>query len=95
MARIFLQDMIEDFRFEDLPPTWNSFDLESFSKKRLWDYQQSAVKNAIKALWKYFEDFVDYQDAERLERKQERKQKFFNWYKLTFGQEFGQPLVLS
>ncbi len=33
MARIFLQDMIEDFRFEDLPPTWNSFDLESFSKK--------------------------------------------------------------
>ncbi len=80
--RILLQDMIEDLRFEDLPAYWNSFDLESFSKnKRLWDYQQSAVKNAIKALWKYFEDFVDYQDGERLERNQERKQKLFKWYK--------------
>jgi len=34
--KIFLQDMIENLRFEDLPPTWNTFDLESFSKdKRL------------------------------------------------------------
>ena len=55
--KIFLQDMIENLRFEDLPPTWNTFDLESFSKdKRLWDYQQNALKNAIKALWKYIED---------------------------------------
>ncbi len=51
MVRIFLQDIIEDLRFEDLPSNWNSFDLESFSKnKKLWDYQQSAVKNAIKVL---------------------------------------------
>jgi len=80
MTRVFLQDIIEDLRFEDLPANWNSFDLEAFSKsKRLWDYQQEAVKNAIKILWKYFEDFVDYQrDAEV---SQERKQKFFNWYK--------------
>ncbi|MDI6839868.1 MAG: DEAD/DEAH box helicase family protein [bacterium] len=82
MVRIFLQDIIEDLRFEDLPANWNSFDLESFSKnKKLWDYQQEAVKNAVKVIWKYFEDFVDYQDGERLEIYQERKQKFFNWYK--------------
>jgi len=63
-----------------LPANWNSFDLEAFSKsKRLWDYQQEAVKNAIKILWKYFEDFVDYQRG--VEVSQERKQKFFNWYK--------------
>jgi len=80
MARVFLQDIIEDLRFEDLPANWNSFDLEAFSKsKRLWDYQQEAVKNAIKILWKYFEDFVDYQRG--VEVSQERKQKFFNWYK--------------
>jgi len=81
MARVFLQDIIEDLKFEDLPFNWNSFNLESFSKtKRLWDYQQKAVKNAVMALWKYFEDFVDYRDGERLEANQERKQKLFKWY---------------
>jgi hypothetical protein len=80
--KTFLQDMIDDFRFEDLPPNWNSFDLESFSRnKKLWDYQQSTLKNAIKVLWKYFEDFVDYNENEKLETNQERKQKFFNWYR--------------
>ncbi|MEO0114451.1 MAG: DEAD/DEAH box helicase family protein [candidate division WOR-3 bacterium] len=82
MAKIFLQDIIEDFRFEELPANWNSFDLEGFSKKkRLWDYQQEAVKNAIKILWKYFEDFADYQKDEKLEINQIRKQKFLEWYK--------------
>jgi len=81
MPRI-LQDIIEDFRFEDLPFNWNSFDLVSFSKnKRLWDYQQNAVKNAIKVLWKYFDDFADYKEDETLDAGQERKQKFFKWYK--------------
>ncbi|MDD5689480.1 MAG: DEAD/DEAH box helicase family protein, partial [Caldisericia bacterium] len=79
--KIFLQDMIEDLRFEDLPPAWNTFDLESFSKdKRLWDYQQNALKNAIKVLWKYFEDFADYQEKENLEINGERKRDFFKWY---------------
>lgn len=26
----------------------------------LWDYQQKAVENAIKALWKYYEGFRNY-----------------------------------
>jgi len=79
--RILLQDMIEDLRFEDLPPAWNTFDLESFSNdKRLWDYQQDALKNAIKVLWKYFEDFADYKEKENLEINGERKKDFFKWY---------------
>ncbi len=82
MSRVFLQDIIEDLRFDDLPSNWNSFDLESFSKNKiLWDYQQEAVKNAIKVLWRYFEDFVDYQENERIETNQWRKQFFFKWYK--------------
>ncbi|VUT25143.1 MAG: Type III restriction enzyme, res subunit [Candidatus Methanolliviera sp. GoM_oil] len=84
MTRIFLQDIIEDLRFEDLPPNWNSYDLENFSKsKKLWDYQQKAVKNAVKVLWKYYEDFVDYKEGEILEVNQERKHSFFNWYKIN------------
>ncbi len=81
MTTIFLQNTIEDLRFEDLPPSWNSFDLETFSKsKKLWDYQQKAVENAIKVLWEYFEDFVDYQAGESLGKSQERKQRFSQWY---------------
>ena len=77
MARMFLQDIIENLGFEDLPYNWNSFDLESFSKsKKLWDYQRDALKNAIKVLKKYFEDFVDYQGGEKLEANQKRKKKF-------------------
>ena len=83
MARIFLQNIIEESKiFGDLPANWNSFDLENFSKtKKLWDYQQKALKNAITVLWKYFEDFTDYQEDERLEVNQERKRKFFKWYR--------------
>jgi len=82
MTGIFLQNIIEDIKFEDLPANWNSFDLEIFSRnKSLWDYQQQALKNAIKALWKYFENIVDYQENENLEISQERKQKFFQWYR--------------
>lgn len=82
MVKVFLQKIIDDLRFDNLPPNWNSFDLNSFSKsKNLWDYQQDAVENAIKVLWKYFEDFVDYQENGRLELNLERKQKFFEWYK--------------
>jgi type III restriction enzyme len=77
--KTFLQDMIDDFRFEDLPPNWNSFDLESFSRnKKLWDYQQSTLKNAIKVLWKYFEDFVDYNENEKLEVRINRENKNFS-----------------
>ncbi|MGB4458935.1 MAG: hypothetical protein WBI60_08185, partial [Defluviitoga tunisiensis] len=80
--RALLQDMIQDISFDDLPPSWNTFDIESFSKsKKLWDYQQEAVKNAIKVLWKYFEDFENYQENEDLEINDRRKNKFFKWYK--------------
>jgi len=38
MTRIFLQNMIEDLKFGDLPANWNSFSLENFSNtKKLWD----------------------------------------------------------
>jgi len=76
--KIFLQDMIENLRFEDLPLAWNTFDLESFSKdKRLWDYQQNALKNAIKVLWKYFENYADYQEKEKLDVNVERKKRCY------------------
>ncbi len=82
MVKVLLQKMIEDIEFENLPYNWNSFNLDSFSKnKKLWDYQKDAIKNAIKVLWKYYQDFVDYQKGESLENvNQERKRKLFEWY---------------
>lgn len=82
MARVFLQDMVDDLRFDALPVNWTSFDLATFSTtKRLWDCQQKAVESAIKVLWKYYDDFVDYQAGERLEVNQERKRRFSDWYR--------------
>lgn len=82
MARTHLQYMINDIRFEDLPANWNSFDLRSFSEtKKLWDHQVKAVENALKVLWKYYEDIIDYQEGESLELNKKRKEKFYKWYK--------------
>ncbi|MGH7909415.1 MAG: DEAD/DEAH box helicase family protein, partial [Thermodesulfobacteriota bacterium] len=81
MVRIYLQEMTEDIRFDDLPVNWNYSDLTTFSTtKRLWDYQQKAVENAIKVLWKYYEDFAEYNQGERVEVNRERERKFFQWY---------------
>ena len=81
MNKLYLRDMAEDLQYEDLPPNWNTFDLETFSKdKKLWDYQQDAVRNAIKVLWKYYEDFVDYRNNENATANKYRKKLFFEWY---------------
>ncbi len=82
MSRVYLQKMVDDIRFEGLPANWNSFDIDAFSRtKTLWDYQRKAVENAIKALWKYYEDFGDYQANEGAEANRGRKEKLFHWYR--------------
>lgn len=81
MSRIYLQDMVDDIQFDDLPVNWSEFDIGGFSRtKTLWDYQRRAVENAIKALWKYYEDFHDYHAGETADANRERKQKFHEWY---------------
>ncbi|MBI3949210.1 MAG: hypothetical protein HY314_01970 [Acidobacteria bacterium] len=66
--------MIDSVQFDALPLNWTSFDLATFSgSKRLWEYQQEGVKNALKALWRYYQDFVDYQPGEATEANRERK----------------------
>ena len=80
--KITLEDIIDDLSFETLPVNWTAFDLSSFSRqKQLWDYQQCALKNALKSLWKYYEDFIDYQPKEKPETNELRKQKSAQWYR--------------
>ncbi len=73
--------MVEGRPYQSLPANWSSFDLKSFSRqKQLWGYQQQAVASAVVALWKYYEDFGDYQRGESLDVNLERKRRFCLWY---------------
>lgn len=95
MARVSLQDMIEDIRFDDLPANWTHFDLITFSRdKEFWDYQQRALRNAITALHKYYEDFADYQPKESADINKHRKHKFAQWYRDN-GQEEDLDIALN
>ncbi|MEA3340503.1 MAG: restriction endonuclease subunit R, partial [Chloroflexota bacterium] len=83
MAKELLQEMVEAVSFDDLPPTWNSFDLKTFSRdKQLWDYQQAALQNALRALQRYYDEWHDYRPNENVRAgSTDRKVAFLNWYK--------------
>jgi superfamily II DNA or RNA helicase len=82
MARVYLQHMVEDIPDSSLPQAWVDHDLAFFSSaKRLYDYQQQALRNALKALCKYYEDFGDYQQAEADDANSQRKQRLWQWYR--------------
>lgn len=84
MPRVLLQEMLENVRPENLPANWSGFDLEKFARdKSLWDYQQEAVANAIKVLWRYYEDGADYRQHEKLEINGQRRQKLHEWYRVN------------
>jgi superfamily II DNA or RNA helicase len=64
IIRPILEPIVEEIKFEDLPSPWNLLDTKSFSRnKELWDFQQNAVKNAIKCLYLYFK--IDYADKSK------------------------------
>ena len=53
--KLYLQNIVEDISFENLPIQWQGFDFVRFSKdKTLFDFQQNALKNALRGLWLYF-----------------------------------------
>lgn len=70
--KLYLQNIIEDIPFDNLPAKWQGFDLSRFSKvKTLFDFQQDSLKNALRGLWLYFKD------------KNNNKQALFEHYKLN------------
>lgn len=85
MARILLQQMLKKIPEEALPPTWRDLDWASFSEtKTLWDYQQDALRNAVRMLWKYYEDSRDYRpDEDPEEANRRRKADLWWWYQVN------------
>jgi hypothetical protein len=76
-----LETLLNDIPFESLPPGWITFNLEAFSRsKKMWDYQQRALQNALKALWKYYEDFGEAAPSEVAGANAWRKERFMAWY---------------
>ncbi|HPC31320.1 MAG TPA: DEAD/DEAH box helicase family protein, partial [Candidatus Paceibacterota bacterium] len=74
--KLYLQNIVEDISFENLPIKWQGFDFARFSKdKTLFDFQQDALKNALRGLWLFFKD------------KNADKQSLFNHYKLNGFEE--------
>ncbi|MDD5231529.1 MAG: DEAD/DEAH box helicase family protein, partial [Candidatus Marinimicrobia bacterium] len=52
-----LAEILNIINQDNLPPVWTAPDLVSFSKtKKLWKYQQEALRNFRIALWKYYKD---------------------------------------
>jgi len=82
MSKLILKNIIDEISFESLPANWQSFDLKRFSKeKNLWDFQQNALETAIKVLWRYYDEKINYQEKEKEETNQERKKHLFSFYK--------------
>lgn len=82
--KLYLQDIVEDIPFENLPIKWQGFDFARFSNdKTLFDFQQNALKNALRGLWLYFKgNTPSLRDTPLLEGN-ELKQSLFNHYKLN------------
>ncbi len=69
MFRLYLQNIIANIPFENLPAKWQGFDFARFSKdKTLFDFQKQGLKNALKGLWLYYKD------------KKGEKQSLYNHY---------------
>jgi len=71
---LFLQNIAESFNQNNLPADWLGVDFKEFSKqKSLFDYQQKALENALKALYLYYEQYKEtlanavYEDSDLLD----------------------------
>jgi len=57
MSKLYLQNIIKETSFENLPSKWQGFDFSRFSKdKTLFDFQKQGLQKALKGLWLYFKD---------------------------------------
>ncbi|CEG12110.1 Type III restriction protein res subunit [groundwater metagenome] len=76
---LLYQKIAEQISYESLPSEWTNLNLDTFSENiYLFDYQQDALKNAIKILHYYFESLEKFQNEENELTNIERKKKFFN-----------------
>jgi len=55
--KLYLQNILEDIAFDNLPAKWQNFDLAKFSKdKTLYDFQKQGLEHALKALHLFYKE---------------------------------------
>jgi type III restriction enzyme len=76
---ILYEKIAEEGEYDRLPSTWTKTNLKKFSDDiSLFDYQQDAIRNAIKLLHHYFDTVIKYQVSEKEDEIIKRKKE---WYK--------------
>jgi hypothetical protein len=59
------EKLLDDFEYEHLPDFWHELDTKEFSPTvSLYDFQEDAIKNIIKALYLYIK--IDNEDKEKI-----------------------------
>jgi hypothetical protein len=57
MTNLYLQKIVESIADDILPANWQDFDFVTFSEsKKLFDFQQNALRNALKALHLFYKE---------------------------------------
>lgn len=55
--KTYLQSIVDDFSFGNLPAKWQDFNFGRFSSdKTLFDFQKQGLQNALKALWLFYKE---------------------------------------
>lgn len=81
--KTYLQSIIDDFSFDNLPAKWQDFDFGRFSSdKTLFDFQKQGLQNALKALWLFYK-----------EKKRDKKQFFEQYQANGFEANFDYDLT--
>ena len=76
---LIYQGIADEIEFNTIPKEWQKTNLNTFSKEiTLFDYQQDALKNALKLLHYYFNSLQKYDEKDDELLNIERKKKFFN-----------------
>lgn len=80
--KLYLQNIVDDFSFDNLPAKWQNFDFGRFSSdKTLFDFQKQGLQNALKALWLFYK-----------EKKGDKKQLFDQYKANGFEEKFDYDL---
>jgi len=83
MNKLYLQSIVDDFSFDNLPAKWQDFDFGKFSAdKTLFDFQKQGLQNALKALWLFYK-----------EKKNDKKQFFEQYQANGFEANFDYDLT--
>ena len=81
MNSLILQTIVDDIAFDSLPISWQDHDFSAFSRsKTLYDFQQTALQNTVKAMWEYYGHPEDFASVPEDKKELKRKDRFFRRY---------------